>query len=65
MYTYLEKTIFKLIMLFSVSVVTFAVDPLREMSKYTIIYFRSNSEQIADEDSNIVYGFGVTGDQIK
>lgn len=57
--------ILSLILLFSVSVNAFAVAPPRELSKYPIIYFRGNSEQIADEDGNIVYDFDVTGDQIK
>ncbi len=52
------------IMILGLFVPAYAV-PISYRSKYPIIYFRGNSEDIVDEDGNIVYDFDVTGDQIK
>lgn len=38
---------------------------LTDRSRYPIIYFRGNSEDIVDEDGNVVYDFDVDGETIK
>ncbi|MGN1419593.1 MAG: hypothetical protein ACI4W6_09715, partial [Acutalibacteraceae bacterium] len=52
------------IMIFTMLVPAFAASG-NVLSQYPVIYFRGNSEDIVDEDGNIVYDFDVDADTIK
>lgn len=52
------------IMVFGLCVPAFAVETSTR-SQYPIVYFRGNSEDIVDEDGNVVYDFDVDGETIK
>lgn len=60
----LISVLLAVIMVFGFIVPAFAV-PLERRSKYPIVYFRGNSEDIVDEDGNVVYDFDVEGEDIK
>lgn len=53
-----------LLMIFSLIIPVSAVQ-IETRSQYPIIYFRGNSEDIVDEDGNVVYDFDVDGETIK
>ena len=53
-----------LLMVFSLFIPASAAS-LTDRSQYPIIYFRGNSEDIVDEDGNVVYDFDVDGETIK
>ncbi len=53
------------IMVFSLFIPAFAVPLETSGSKYPMVYFRGNSEDIIDEDGNVVYDFDVKGEEIK
>lgn len=53
------------IMIFSLFIPVSAVSLETVGSKYPIVYFRGNSEDIVDENGNVVYDFDVDGEQIK